>query len=505
MRDAENSESNDAGVNTAAGSVTPLFVAETDAPPRARAPRRAVAPATAPQAAAPDEPAGTHQPELAHNSSAAKSNDDEGSDTKSTAGKVTTPPVSTDAAAQPDAQPEAPLAPLLDFPAEGVPDVVDDERRLLEAAQALRAGTGPVAVDAERASGYRYGQRAYLIQLRREGSGTWLIDPIGCPDLTPVHDAVADVEWVLHAATQDLPCLAEVGMRPTRLFDTELGARLAGLPRVGLAAVTEHYLGLRLAKEHSAVDWSTRPLPEPWLRYAALDVEVLVEMRDALAADLEAQGKGEWARQEFAHLVGFTGPTPRVDPWRHISGMHRVRNRRSGAVVRELWYARDEIARRRDVSPGRVVPDAVLLELAMSAPTTPAALAGIKHKGVRRHEGALLAAIRQAKALPDSELPPPAPRSEGPPPQRAWAQRDPEAAERLTLARERFGVLSEEVNVPVENLLSPDTLRRVLWAPPPVDADLEVVVADALRARAARPWQIELATPIVADAIRRHP
>ena len=189
-------------------------------------------------------------------------------------------------AAEPPAGPEA--TPLL-FPADGVPEVVIDERQLMAAAAAIARGTGPVALDAERASGHRYGQRAYLVQLRRAGSGTWLFDPAACPDLSPVADAIGDAEWVLHAATQDLACLAEVGLRPKRLFDTELGGRLAGLPRVGLGAAVEHYLGLSLAKEHSAVDWSRRPLPEPWLRYAALDVEVLVDLRDAIAADLTEQ------------------------------------------------------------------------------------------------------------------------------------------------------------------------------------------------------------------------
>src|SRR5690349_19735977 len=254
------------------------------------------------------------------------------------------------------------------MPADGVPPVVESERALMDAARAIAAGEGPVALDAERASGYRYGQRAYLVQLRREGSGTWLIDPIACPDLSPINDAIGSAEWILHAATQDLACLAEVGLRPQQLFDTELAGRLLGLPRVGLAAVVEHYLGLSLAKEHSAVDWSTRPLPEPWLLYAALDVEVLVEVRDHVAADLEAQGKTGWATEEFDALTRFTGPPPRVDPWRRTSGMHKVRNRRTAAIVRELWQERDAMAVERDVSPGRVLPDAALIEVALSAP-----------------------------------------------------------------------------------------------------------------------------------------
>ena len=168
---------------------------------------------------------------------------------------------------------------------------------------ALAAGTGPIAVDAERASGYRYGQRAYLVQIRRSGSGSFLVDPVAFDDLSPLADAINDAEWVLHAASQDLPCLAEIGLRPRELFDTELAGRLLGHPRVGLGAMTESVLGIGLEKGHAAADWSTRPLPEDWLRYAALDVEVLIDLRDALAAELDAAGKTEWARQEFAAIV----------------------------------------------------------------------------------------------------------------------------------------------------------------------------------------------------------
>ena len=411
---------------------------------------------------------------------------------------------STQPAEVADDEATAPVLTPLEEPADGIPDVVVDERRLLEAAGALAAGSGPLAIDAERASGYRYGQRAYLVQLRREGSGTWLVDPIACPDLSPLAEAIADVEWVLHAATQDLPCLAEVGLRPTRLFDTELGARLVGLPRVGLAAVVEHYLGLTLAKEHSAVDWSTRPLPEPWLRYAALDVEVLVEVRDHVAADLEAQGKTEWARQEFEALTRFTGPPPRVDPWRRTSGMHKVRNRRTAAIVRELWQERDALAMQRDVSPGRVLPDAALIELAVTAPRTADELPG-GHPGrlARRNHRTWLTAIARARRIEDHHLPLLTLKAEGPPPARSWADRDPVAAARLAAARAALAAFAHEHTVPVENLLSPDHLRRVLWSPP--DPATPEGLADAFAALGARPWQVAIAAPIVQAVIREHP
>src|SRR4051812_9842722 len=297
---------------------------------------------------------------------------------------------------------------LLDEPRGGVPLVIGTPGGLERAAAALAAGTGPIAVDAERASGHRYGQRAFLVQIRREGAGTALIDPVELPDLSDLNHAIAGIEWVLHAASQDLPCLAEVGLHPTRLFDTELGARLAGFPRVGLAAMVEELLGLSLAKEHSAVDWSTRPLPEPWLRYAALDVEVLVDLRDAVAAELERQGKLAWAEEEFAAVAAAPPAAPRVDPWRRTSGMHRIRDRRRLAAVRELWLTRDTVARQRDLSPGRILPDSAIVEAALTMPATLTALTALpafSGRGARRHARQWLDALDAARALPESDLP----------------------------------------------------------------------------------------------------
>ena len=394
----------------------------------------------------------------------------------------------------------------LNMPADGVPDVTMTGRDLARATRALADGTGPVAIDAERASGYRYGQRAYLIQLRRAGSGTWLIDPISCPDLSAVGDVLSEVEWILHAATQDLPCLAEVGMRPTRLFDTELGGRLVGLPRVGLAAVVEHYLGLTLAKEHSAVDWSTRPLPEPWLRYAALDVEVLVQVRDLMAADLQAQGKTPWAEQEFDALTRFTGPPIRLEPWRRTSGLHKIRNRRGAAMVRELWQTRDAIATENDIAPGRILRDAALVDLALRSPKTEADVsqnaAGRVSRTVRKYQGQWLVALDRAREMHDTDLPALTVRADGPPPARAWADRDPVAAARLVQARAALGEFAEAHHLPVENVLSPDSLRRTLWTPP-AEATPETISA-GLRKLGARQWQIDIAAPIIEDAIN-HP
>ncbi|GLV74196.1 ribonuclease D [Streptomyces hygroscopicus] len=422
-------------------------------------------------------------------------------DAQETAAETT---LRTTGGAPPDDLPPAPV-PLLE-PREGIPPVTADADALAEVIAAFAAGHGPVAVDAERASGYRYGQRAYLVQLRRAGAGTALIDPVGCPDLSGLGAAIADAEWVLHAATQDLPCLRDIGMVPARIFDTELAGRLAGFARVGLGAMVENILGYALEKGHSAVDWSTRPLPEPWLHYAALDVELLVDLRDALEEELERQGKLDWAHQEFAAIAAAPPAPPRKDPWRRTSGMHKVRRRRQMAVVRELWTARDRIAQRRDVSPGKVLGDAAIIEAALALPgdvRALAALSGFGHRMNRRQLEQWQAAVDRARALPESELPQPGQPVAGPPPPRAWADKDPAAAARLAAARAAVTQLAEQLNLPQENLIAPDTVRRLCWEPP-AEPTTEVV-ASVLAGHGARPWQIDQVAPVLTAALLTPP
>jgi ribonuclease D len=400
-------------------------------------------------------------------------------------------------------EPPPPPAPLLEL-RDGLRPLTDTPPALVESCRALAAAGGPVAIDAERASGYRYSPRAYLIQLRREGAGTFLIDPIAFDSVAPLQDALAGSEWILHAATQDLPCLTELGLVPAKLFDTELAGRLLGYPRVGLATLAEVLLGQRMKKEHSAADWSTRPLPQPWLEYAALDVEVLIELREVLARELHEAGKDEWARQEFEALRGFT-PVVRSEPWRRTSGLHRVRGRRLLGAVRELWQTRDELARARDVSPGRIIGDNAIVAAALADPRSRSDLLetkGFHGRGAQRYADRWIEALTRAREMREEDLPVRAPRTDGPPTPRAWAERDPVAAERLTLARDGMNRQSEELRVPAENLLSPDTVRRVMWEPAGTDVE---AIRTQLRGLGARDWQVELTAPMLLDAVLAAP
>src|ERR1700678_225868 len=208
-----------------------------------------------------------------------------------------------------------------------------------------------------------------------------------------------------------------------------------------------------------------RPLTEEMLRYAALDVEILVDLRDALAVQLREQGKTEWARQEFAAIAGAPPPAPRAEPWRRTSGIHKVRTRRGLAVVRELWEPRDAVAREADLSPRRVLVDTAIVEAARTLPATRPqldAISGFVARNARRHGAAWMAAVRRARSMEEDELPDVTGQgTAGPPPPHRWPERDPLAAARLQGAREVVTDLAAQYSMPVENLVPPDAIRRL--------------------------------------------
>lgn len=401
---------------------------------------------------------------------------------------------------------EQPPPALITTPERLVLGPITTEAHLREALTALAEQTGPVAVDTERASGYRYSQRAYLVQLARAEGPIVLVDPVPFDDLSAIGVAFADEEWIVHAASQDLPCLREAGIEPGRIFDTEVAGRLLGYERVSLNAMLERFLDVTLEKGHSAADWSTRPLPQDWLLYAALDVDLLVELRDAVALELDRQGKRSWAQQEFEATLAAGPAPPRIDPWRRTSGIHALRNRRQLAVVRALWESRDEMASARDVAPGRLLPDAAIIAAARTDPADAEALVHMPvFRGPRQrtHVKRWFAALDGGRSLPDERLPTTAGHVDGMPAPNRWRERNPLAAARLAAVRTTVGELAEQHQVQAQNLLAADVVRRLCWyAPDPLDADS---VAAALAARGARLWQVELcAGPLASSMLAAH-
>ena len=403
------------------------------------------------------------------------------------------------------------VVPLLQ-PAEGTPPVIDTESSFKEALTQLAQGHGPFAVDAERASGFRYSARAYLIQIKRNEGGLHLIDPI---PFGPGHDLFIQLnnllntdEVILHASTQDLPCLRELGIHPVRLFDTELAGRIAGLPRVGLGPLLETLMGVSLAKEHSAADWSARPLPQEWLTYAALDVELLVELRDRMNQILEKSNKLPWALEEFASILKAPPAPPRIDPWRRTSGMHKIKRRDQLAIIKELWIARDRLASSNDIAPGKLLNDSAIVELAIAAATTKKEFEkALRPLGLRarwlENLPLWLSSISAAMALPEEQWPAMRTNADTLPPIKLWRDKFPEKYAPLSHARAAIELIAQENEIPVENLITPEHVRRVCWKPPTgATENLSVTAVElALTELGTRQWQIALVAAALAAAL----
>jgi ribonuclease D len=401
--------------------------------------------------------------------------------------------------------------PLLQ-PSAGTPDIIDTEESFREALQELAKGSGPFAVDAERASGFRYSARAYLIQIKRIDGGLHLIDPI---PFGPGHQLFADLndllntdEVILHASTQDLPCLRELGINPEKLFDTELAGRIAGLPRVGLGPLLESIMGVLLAKEHSAADWSARPLPKEWLTYAALDVELLVELRNHMYKILEDAKKLPWALEEFASILKAPPAPARVDPWRRTSGMHKIKRRDQLAVIKSLWIARDAVAAEHDIAAGKLLNDSAIVELAIAVPTNKKEFEkclrplGLRARWLENLQ-LWLESIAIAVALPEDQWPAMRTNADTLPPIKLWRDKFPEKFAPLSHARAAIELISQENQIPVENLITPEHVRRICWKPP-IGATSALAVGEVEKALAelgARQWQIDLVAPALAAAL----
>jgi ribonuclease D len=365
---------------------------------------------------------------------------------------------------------------------------LDSEDELTGAIESLKLGTGPLAIDAERASGFKYSSRAYLIQVHRANTDVFLIDPIPLTDSKAWKEFTEfcnSIPWILHAATQDLACLREIDLIPIELIDTELGSRILGLPRVGLGAACEQLLGFRLAKEHSAADWSIRPLPTAWLNYAALDVDVLPALAEVLLQQLEQMGKLDWAKQEFAHLLNFKPKPQSPDRWRSMTGLHDVKDAQRLAVAREMWIARDELAIKLDVSPGRLVPDGSIVSLVKSKVSSRSELASLSSftgRASRTYLDTWWEAY--SKGLSSRDLPPLKLVHSGIPNHRNWPNRFPDADARLQLLKPVMNEIALELEIPAENILQPDLMRRVAWEP-------ETDIANQLAVLGARDWQVQ--------------
>ena len=378
--------------------------------------------------------------------------------------------------------------------------VVDNNDELQRMVEALQANTSRIGIDAERASGFRYGQKAYLIQVAVEGEQIFLMDPTARFDaelFKKAKDIISSSEWIIHAASQDIPCLAELGIAPTKLVDTELAGRLLNYPKVSLGVLCEELLSISLAKEHSAVDWSQRPLPKDWLNYAALDVDVLFDLWKALEQQLITNSKLDIALSEFSFAAKPITKEVKSDRWRGTTGIHEIKDQKHLTAVKHLWESREALAQEKDVAPGRLVPDSSIIALVKAAPASRAELADLRTfsgRASRTYLDRWWEAYQTG--INSSELVELRKSNTGIPSHRSWPAKFPDANRRFLWAKKYLQSVSEQIGLPVENLLSPGMLKEVCFSP---GVDLK----NQLAALGARSWQIEAVHAVLVEAFQQ--
>ncbi len=348
------------------------------------------------------------------------------------------------------------------------------------------AGAPLLAVDTEAASFHRYKDRIYLIQLSTRDV-TVVVDPITVTDLRALGALLADraVEVLFHDADYDLRILhRDYGFSATQLFDTRIAAQLLNEPGIGLAALLEKYLEVKLDKKYQRADWSARPLSPEMLAYAAGDTRYLAQLRDILKAQLEQMGRWSWAAEEFELLesVEWGQSGPPEEAYLRIKGAKTLRGTQL-AALRELHAWREAVASHLDRAPFRVLQNEAMITIAKGMPADQDALRELKALSpdqLRRRGEELLQAVKRGAGAPASSIPV-FERTRRPPPDLAFDAR----LERLKAAR---NTLADEQQL-APGVLCPNGLLESI-------ARLEPTSVDQLsQVEGMRRWQREVVGP----------
>ena len=351
----------------------------------------------------------------------------------------------------------------------------------LEALFTRFRGAPLLAVDTEAASFHRYTDRVYLLQVSSRDE-TAVVDPLAVESLAPLAAVLADpaVEIVFHDADYDLRLLdREYGYRATRIFDTRVAAQLLNEPGVGLAALLEKYLGVRLDKRFQRADWSARPLSPEMLEYAASDTRHLPRLRDILRQQLEARGRLRWAEEEFGLLEGIRWTPPDGEPgYLRLKGARTLKGREL-AILRELHEWREGVAQRADRATFRILNNDPMLAMARQPPSDLAALKaipGIGGEQAERRGRDILAAVKRGQEVPDRDLP----RIERPP-RRPHDPAFDARLERLKTVRNQSGIRLDLA----PGVLCPNGTLEVIARANPLSLDAMAALPELRR------WQLE--------------
>lgn len=291
-------------------------------------------------------------------------------------------------------------------------ELIENDTQLKNLTNQLKTAS-VIALDTEADSFHHYRPKICLIQVTFDGQ-TAIVDPLAALNIAPFLKELAKKELIIHDAGYDLRMLkASFGFKPKNgVFDTMLAAALSGLPSVGLSALLEEVLGMKVAKGHQKADWSKRPLPAHLLKYAAEDTFFLAQIREYLEAKLRKLGRSDWHTESCQQAVKAAAVDKEAaDPgseWR-IKGMGTL-SFKVMAFVREVWYWREAIAQKTNIAPFMICRNADIIKLADWAARKKTPIDSARHLPFRPHvnnQKALLAALQTAQKLPPQQWPGP--------------------------------------------------------------------------------------------------
>ncbi|MFO0726096.1 MAG: HRDC domain-containing protein [Myxococcota bacterium] len=277
-----------------------------------------------------------------------------------------------------------------------------------------------LALDTEGDSFHRYVDRVCLIQLSTETEDV-IVDPLahGLPESLRAILADPSRAVVLHGADYDVLSLRrDFDLILGNLFDTMIAARFLGRRELGLQALAQNELGVRLEKDEQRSDWGARPLSDKQISYARQDTQHLIPLADRLSHELDVRGRLSWVLEDCA-LLSKKVPVPREvdeDAWRKLKGVRELPDvGQRAAKAAFLW--REKVSAERNRPPFRVLSNEVLVAIVRDVVQRGvSSLDGLsRRRGVGAHidAGAMAAAIREGlerpieKRKPSGGRPPP--------------------------------------------------------------------------------------------------
>lgn len=294
-----------------------------------------------------------------------------------------------------------------------IPETVHyiDDSEALKSICAQFAQYDVLAVDTEFVREKTYYPKLCLIQIASHELAA-CIDPLALTDLAPLRELLAQprITKIFHAARQDLEILKQdLGLIPAPIFDTQIAATLLGLgEQLSYAHLVQHFLKVQIDKGQSRTDWELRPLAPEQISYAADDVRYLIGIYPMMTGELNRLGRLDWLTEDF---TAITDPALyEVNPqeqWQRVSGVQKLRGVQL-AILQALAAWREEQAIKSDKPRKWILPDNILLTIAMANPKKRDQLQrvrGLNSTVYDKHGDTLLALLEQARALPSSAWP----------------------------------------------------------------------------------------------------